>query len=155
PGERPAVDTAGAPVGQANEESGADGDGTASWGKAVADRLAQAMPLYVWPDEEFAQPNPTLNRGVRLGRDTADAALLEAPAVQQAAGVPDFRATDPWRVLRITGEFVDGFDALAQVGPAVSIFGSARTPRDHTQYQAAQRLARRLAEEGFAIITGG
>ena len=67
----------------------------------------------------------------------------------------DFQATDTWRALRILGEFVEGFDALAGVGPAVSIFGSARVRRADPHYRLARRLASRLVEEGFAIITGG
>ncbi|HEX9635829.1 MAG TPA: TIGR00730 family Rossman fold protein [Candidatus Limnocylindria bacterium] len=66
-----------------------------------------------------------------------------------------FRETDTWRTLRIMGEFVEGFDALADVGPAVSIFGSARVGRRNRYYGAARRLAAALAREGFAIITGG
>ncbi|HSV86992.1 MAG TPA: TIGR00730 family Rossman fold protein [Levilinea sp.] len=66
-----------------------------------------------------------------------------------------FTGTDPWRVLRIQGEFVEGFDTLAELGPAVSIFGSARTAVDAPMYQAAVETARLLAEAGLAIITGG
>jgi uncharacterized protein (TIGR00730 family) len=66
-----------------------------------------------------------------------------------------FRETDTWRTLRIMGEFVEGFDALADVGPAVSIFGSARVGRRNRYYGAARRLAAALAREGFAIMTGG
>ncbi len=61
---------------------------------------------------------------------------------------------DPWRVFRIMGEFVDGFDALARIGKAVSIFGSARTPRNDPDYRAATETGRLLAEAGFAVITG-
>jgi uncharacterized protein (TIGR00730 family) len=67
----------------------------------------------------------------------------------------DFIHTDPWRVFRIMGEFVEGFDALATLGPAVSIFGSARILPDDPMYAAAEETARRLAELGFAVITGG
>ena len=67
----------------------------------------------------------------------------------------EFRETDTWRTLRILGEFVEGFDALAGIGPAVSIFGSARVGRRNRYYGAARRLAAALAREGFAIITGG
>jgi uncharacterized protein (TIGR00730 family) len=63
--------------------------------------------------------------------------------------------TDPWRVLRIQSEFVEGFGMLAELGPAVSVFGSARTPRDHPEYRFAERLGASLAEHGFAVITGG
>ncbi len=66
----------------------------------------------------------------------------------------DFTRTDPWRVMRITGEFIEGFDNLAHVRKGVSIFGSARTDPDDPQYQAAREVARLLAEAGFAIITG-
>jgi len=62
--------------------------------------------------------------------------------------------SDPWRVFRIMGEFVDGFDTLARVGPAVSIFGSARTPRNDPDYKAATETGRLLAEAGFAVMTG-
>jgi uncharacterized protein (TIGR00730 family) len=67
----------------------------------------------------------------------------------------DFQDTDTWRTLRIMGEFVEGFDALADVGPAVSIFGSARVGRRNRYYGAARRLAAALVKQGFAIITGG
>jgi uncharacterized protein (TIGR00730 family) len=63
--------------------------------------------------------------------------------------------TDPWRVLRIQSEFVEGFGALAGLGPAVSIFGSARTPEDAPEYADAAELAAKLVAAGFAIITGG
>jgi uncharacterized protein (TIGR00730 family) len=79
----------------------------------------------------------------------ADASLLTRPAD------PDFIHSDPWRALRILGEFVDGFDALARVGPAVSIFGSARLGPDSPHYVAAREVGRILAERGFAVITGG
>jgi uncharacterized protein (TIGR00730 family) len=68
--------------------------------------------------------------------------------------IPDPTLKDPWRVFRIMGEFVDGFDALARVGNAVSIFGSARTPRSDPDYKAATETCRILAEAGFAVITG-
>jgi uncharacterized protein (TIGR00730 family) len=63
--------------------------------------------------------------------------------------------TDEQRLDRISEELRDGFAALSHIGKAVSIFGSARTPRDHPRYKAARAMARRLGEEGYAIITGG
>jgi uncharacterized protein (TIGR00730 family) len=66
-----------------------------------------------------------------------------------------FLESDAWRALRIMGEFVDGFDALAHLGPAISIFGSARTAPDHPLYGAAERLAGMLAAKGVTVITGG
>ncbi len=68
---------------------------------------------------------------------------------------PTFIHSDPWRALRILGEFVDGFDALARVGPAVSVFGSARTPEDAPHYELAREVGRLLAERDYAVITGG
>lgn len=67
----------------------------------------------------------------------------------------EFTHSDPWRVQRITSEFVAGFDALADTGPAVSIFGSARTPEDDPWYEKARALGRLLAEAGVTVITGG
>ena len=67
----------------------------------------------------------------------------------------DFMSSDPWRVLRIMGEFVEGFDTLAGVHSGVTFFGSARTKLDHPHYRAATETARRFAEAGFSIITGG
>ena len=66
----------------------------------------------------------------------------------------DFTRSDPWRVLRIMSEFIEGFDTLAGIGKGVSIFGSARTGPDDPQYAAARETARLLAEAGYAIITG-
>ncbi|HSS54289.1 MAG TPA: TIGR00730 family Rossman fold protein [Gaiellales bacterium] len=66
-----------------------------------------------------------------------------------------FLHTDPWRILRITGEFVEGFDQLADVGAAVAVFGSARTPADDPAYVAARETARLLVADGFGVITGG
>jgi len=90
-------------------------------------------------------------RGKKPGhRGTEDQELLRS-----REAIPGFRETDTWRTLRIVGEFVEGFDALADVGPAVSIFGSARVGRRNRYYGAARRLAAALAKQGFAIITGG
>jgi uncharacterized protein (TIGR00730 family) len=80
---------------------------------------------------------------------TQDEQLLEAPT--QA----EFIHTDTWRVFRIIGEFVEGFDHLATVTRGVAIFGSARTPPDSLQYDAARETAALLAKAGFAVITGG
>ena len=68
---------------------------------------------------------------------------------------PAFLDTDTWRALRILSEFVDGFDAMARVGQAVTMFGSARTLPDDPTYELARTIARRLAEAGYAVITGG
>ena len=67
----------------------------------------------------------------------------------------DFTQQDPWRIFRIMAEFVEGFEALAECNPAVSMFGSARVTPEHEDYQKAEAIARQLAREGFAVITGG
>ena len=89
----------------------------------------------------------------RLGKPkaTEDEQFLE----RRPATRPDFVDSDPWRALRILSEFVEGFDALAAVGPAVTIFGSARLGAATPEYELARNIARKLAQAGFAIITGG
>jgi uncharacterized protein (TIGR00730 family) len=67
----------------------------------------------------------------------------------------DWVHKDPWRVMRIQSEFVEGFGALAELGPAVSVFGSARIPPDSAEYDAGVRIGRGLVEAGFGVITGG
>jgi len=81
---------------------------------------------------------------------TDDEVLLRSPEPED-----DYKTSDSWRVLRITGEFVGGFDELATITRGVSIFGSARTGEDEPMYQAARETARLLAESDFEIITGG
>lgn len=66
-----------------------------------------------------------------------------------------FTKEDPWRIFRIMAEFVDSFETLSQVGPAVTIFGSARIPQTDPLYKVATRLGRELAGHNLAIITGG
>ena len=80
---------------------------------------------------------------------TQDEQLLETPKQDE------FKHTDTWRVFRIMGEFVEGFDELATITRGVSVFGSARTLPDNPQYRAAQETAALLARAGFAVITGG
>jgi len=90
-----------------------------------------------------------------IGPITEDEKLLQAPATGSGQRERrDFRSTDTWRVMRIMGEFIEGFDNLATVERGVSIFGSARTAPDDPQYLAAQETARLLALAGFSIITG-
>jgi len=81
---------------------------------------------------------------------TEDEKLLHAPNSSE----DDYTTTDPWRVMRITAEFVEGMDALASVRRGVSIFGSARTSPDDPMYQAAEETGRLLAEAGFTVVTG-
>ena len=104
-------------------------------------------------------PNVTLSRTARTGGKTEDEKLLERPKLAQpVARVPaqaEFTHGDPWRVLRIMGEYVHGFDALAEVGAAVAVFGSARIAPGTPYYEDAKTVGRMLAESGFAVITGG
>lgn len=81
---------------------------------------------------------------------TDDEILLRSPEPQD-----DYKTSDSWRVFRIMGEFVGGFDDLAAITRGVSIFGSARTPVGDANYESARETARLLAESGFEIITGG
>jgi uncharacterized protein (TIGR00730 family) len=84
-------------------------------------------------------------------RPPADRTFLErAPSYDELA-----LHADPWRVLRILSEFVEGFDALADIGPAITVFGSARVPTDDPLYGMGRRLGAALAERGYAVITGG
>ncbi|MFP5333684.1 MAG: TIGR00730 family Rossman fold protein [Actinomycetes bacterium] len=92
---------------------------------------------------------PVTLRGAQVPRSTTDQRLLDS------RGPTDWVHTDPWRVLRIQSEFVEGFGALAELGPAVSVFGSARTTRDHPDYDLAVRVGSALASAGYAVITGG
>jgi uncharacterized protein (TIGR00730 family) len=92
---------------------------------------------------------PIVQRRDQVDAGTTDQRLLDS------RGPSDWVHTDPWRVLRIQAEFVEGFGALAELGPAVSVFGSARTPAGHPAYALAERVGRALAEAGFAVITGG
>jgi len=86
---------------------------------------------------------------IRDPSTTADRRLLDS------AAPGEFRHSDAWRVMRITSEFIEGIDALADLEHAVAMFGSARTKPDDPYYEAARATAKRLAERGYAIITGG
>ena len=86
---------------------------------------------------------PVIMRGRELPSDMADQKLLQS------------RTEDPWRVMRMQAEFVEGFSALRSITNAVSVFGSARTPQDSPYYQMAEEIGRLIAENGFATITGG
>ena len=97
--------------------------------------------------------DPQRTSGPRRLGPTQDEQLLVTPIA-----APDRRATmssDPWRVLRIMGEFVEGFDTLSNVKNGVTVFGSARTKGDDPQYRQAVKVGQRLADEGFTVITGG
>lgn len=99
-------------------------------------------------DYEYRK-GPVILRGSQRPEETTDQRLLET----QENG--DWVHTDPWRVMRIQSEFVEGFGALAELGPAVAIFGSARTKPDHPDYAIARDVARGIGELGLSVITGG
>jgi uncharacterized protein (TIGR00730 family) len=88
-------------------------------------------------------------RGKQIPATTTDQRLLDR------RGPSDWVHTDPWRVMRIQAEFVEGFGLLAEMGMAVSIFGSARTKPDEAEYKLADNIAQGLVKAGYAIITGG
>lgn len=95
------------------------------------------------------QKGPVLLRRDQVGTSTTDQRLLDT------TGPTDWLHTDPWRVWRITSEFVEGFGALAELPPAISVFGSARTPVDSPEYAAGVAIGQALVEAGYAVITGG
>ncbi len=92
---------------------------------------------------------PATLRGKQIPATTTDQRLLDR------RGPTDWVHTDTWRIMRIQAEFVEGFGLLAELGLAVSIFGSARTPRTSPEYKLAENIASGLAKAGYAIITGG
>ena len=100
------------------------------------------------PDETQRGP-VVLRRQQRQEGTTTDQRLLDS------RGPTDWVHTDPWRVLRIQAEFVEGFGMLAELPRAVTVFGSARTPVDHPEYALGRELGAALARDNFAVITGG
>jgi uncharacterized protein (TIGR00730 family) len=105
-------------------------------------------------DDELARPTETHKGPVTLRRrqvesSTTDQRLLDS------RGPTDWVHADPWRVLRIQSEFVEGFGALAELGRAVSVFGSARIRDGSSEYALAREIGGLLARQGYAVITGG
>ena len=92
---------------------------------------------------------PVVMRRNQVDGTTTDQRLLDS------RGHSDWLHTDQWRVLRIQAEFVEGFGALAELGPAVACFGSARTKPDDPVYATGEEVGRKLTAAGFAVITGG
>ncbi|SFF73171.1 hypothetical protein SAMN05216251_12657 [Actinacidiphila alni] len=114
---------------------------------AAANEAAEAVLTgRGWPERHTG---PVVRRRGAVQPGTTDQRLLDS------RGESDWVHSDPWRVMRIQSEFVEGFGALAELGPAVSVFGSARTPVDSAEYAAGVRIGRALTEAGFAVITGG
>jgi uncharacterized protein (TIGR00730 family) len=116
---------------------------------AIADVAAAPDDGIPHSERDEYQQGPVTLRGKLVPGTTTDQRLLDS------RGPTDWVHSDPWRVLRIQSEFVEGFGALAELGPAVSVFGSARTPDDHPDWALGERLGAALARAGFAVITGG
>jgi uncharacterized protein (TIGR00730 family) len=95
------------------------------------------------------QEGPVRRRGRQVRHSTTDQRLLDN------RGPSDWVHTDPWRVMRIQSEFVEGFGMLAELPAAITVFGSARTAPSDPFYAQAEELGRKLSEAGYAVITGG
>jgi uncharacterized protein (TIGR00730 family) len=109
---------------------------------------ADSVPERGQPPREKRRGPVVLRRG-QVQRSTTDQRLLDT------RGPTDWVHADPWRVLRIQAEFVEGFGSLAELGRAISVFGSARAARDSPEYGQAVELGAALARAGYAVITGG
>jgi hypothetical protein len=101
------------------------------------------------PHRKVRRQGPVTLRGTQIPATTTDQRLLDR------RGPSDWVHTDPWRVMRIQAEFVEGFGLLAELGMAVSVFGSARTKPGTPDYQLGEQIAAGLSKAGYAIITGG
>ncbi|MBK3426953.1 TIGR00730 family Rossman fold protein [Corynebacterium sp. MSK105] len=101
------------------------------------------------PEQMRTLRGPMLLRTEGEQASTFDQRLLESGADHE------WQHADPWRVLRIQGEFVAGFDALSKLPKAVTVFGSARTTPEDASYQLGVEVGRKLAEHSYAVITGG
>jgi hypothetical protein len=108
----------------------------------------EVRPEHRGRTEQYTKGPVTL-RGRLIPGQTSDQRLLES------RDSVDWLHQDPWRVMRIQSEFVEGFGALAEIGPAVSVFGSARVARDHPDYAMGEAIGAALAAAGYATITGG
>jgi uncharacterized protein (TIGR00730 family) len=120
----------------------------ADTGRSDADATVRVDPDGEPRPERFRGP-VVLRGDQRIQTSTTDERLLDT------RGPSDWVHTDPWRVFRIQAEFVEGFGSLSNLPRAVSVFGSARTPRDHPQYETARKIGAALVEAGYAVITGG
>ena len=117
--------------------------------KQIGAQRGRASEKSESPLGAFTRRGPILLRGNMLNDENSTASLLAE------AQDTSWLHADPWRVLRIQAEFVDGIEALAELGPAVAIFGSARTPEDDRYYQAARLAGGMIARKNIAVITGG
>ncbi|QCB94342.1 TIGR00730 family Rossman fold protein [Cellulomonas shaoxiangyii] len=105
--------------------------------------------------DDMSAPEPEYRRGpVLMRRDQIPATTSDQGLLLRGDG-GRWLHDDPWRVMRIQSEFVEGFGALAEVGPAVSVFGSARVLPDDPYYALAREVAKGLVQAGYGVITGG
>ena len=157
--------SADAPVRRRQPSAGASGRGRTPSRSPSDDPPELGSPAAEAPNGRNSRPSQPEERRRRSGRvvvssgaagrvnprarATEDERFLEKPKR------PEFLDSDPWRALRILSEFVEGFDALASLGPAVAIFGSARSKPGQPHYELARDVGRLLAQAGFAVITGG
>jgi uncharacterized protein (TIGR00730 family) len=107
------------------------------------------MNLNSEPRRRLRRQGPATLRGKHIPKTTTDQRLLDW------RGPSDWVHADPWRVLRIQAEFVEGFGLLAELGQAVSVFGSARAKPGSQDYTRAEQIGAGLAKAGYAVITGG
>jgi uncharacterized protein (TIGR00730 family) len=113
-------------------------------------------PKLVSRDEaDDEHPSEKLRGPVVLRRTRTEETTTTDQRLLDSRGPSDWVHTDPWRVLRIQAEFVEGFGMLAELPRAVTVFGSARTQRDHPEYRLGRELGAALSRAGFAVVTGG
>lgn len=136
-------------IAAAGAERGKLSDAGRQTGDAAVRAAVSGVQQDASPLGDTYHRGPVILRGPMIPNDNTTANLLKPN--QET----DWLHMDPWRGLRIQSEFVDGFGALAELGPAVSVFGSARTPRTDPDYKAARRMGRGIAKHGVAVITGG
>lgn len=118
-------------------------------GSGAAGRGAERPAVRDSREADVYRKGPVTLRGAQIPDETSDERLLAKD------GDADWVHSDPWRVMRIQSEFVEGFGALAELGPAISVFGSARTDRESADYRMGEEVGRLLVEAGYAVITGG
>jgi len=128
--------------------AGPGGDG-AKPGRAEPDRSGEPI------GEHRRSGRLLISRDIGRKMGGADPSMTEDRKLLERTERPAFLSSDPWRALRILAEFVDGFDALAEIGKAITVFGSARVSEGDPAYATAREIGRLLAEDGYAVITGG
>jgi uncharacterized protein (TIGR00730 family) len=125
----------------------APGAGAGEWVPGASEQTSDQRGAE-WPDGEMYRQGSVFYRDWMIPKKSSATGIL-------APGNAHWRNQDPWRVMRIQSEFVDGFDALAELGSAVVVFGSARTERSNPLYEQTRKIGALLASRGVATITGG